>query len=172
VTITACRESYPFDPRRRVGGRRATRHLPERPSVGSTAALELLGHLEHTHADLAPFLRKLRHDIELDRKELETLMTRVGATRSPVREAAAWIADKFARLKMKVDDLSGCKPKLLESLEAVAIGIYGKGSLWRALKVIPAAGGPDYDMLIARADEQRERIEGVRLNAAREAFGG
>jgi hypothetical protein len=30
--------------------------------------------------------------------------------------------------------------------------------------------GPDYDKLIARADEQRELIEAVRLEAARRAF--
>jgi len=88
-----------------------------------------------------------------------------------VRQAAAWVAEKFARLKLKVDDPSGSKLKLLESWEVVAIGIHGKGSLWRALKVVPAASGPDYDSLIQRADEQRERIEVVRLEAAREAFG-
>src|SRR5688572_29804015 len=100
---------------------------------GATAALELLEHMEKAHEELAPFLRKLRHDIELDRKELEALMGRLGATRGAVRQAAAWVAEKFARLKMKVDDPSGTKLKLLESLEAVAIGIHGKGALWRAL---------------------------------------
>lgn len=92
-------------------------------------------------------------------------MTSLGITQSTIRQAAAWISEKFARLKMKVDDLSGGKLKLLESLEAVAIGIHGKGSLWRALKVVPMASGPDYDRLTWRADEQRERIETARLLA-------
>ncbi|MFO0848015.1 MAG: hypothetical protein U0871_05595 [Gemmataceae bacterium] len=140
--------------------------------AGSTAALELLEHLERSHADLAPFLKGLRHDIELDRKELEALIARLGATPSAPRQAAAWVAEKFARLKMTVDDLSGSRLKLLESLEAVAIGIHGKGSLWRALKVVPAAAGLDYDTLVRRADEQRERIESVRLDAARRALAG
>jgi hypothetical protein len=139
---------------------------------GSTAALELLEHLEGSHADLAPFLKNLRHDIALDREQLETLIARLGATQSVSRQAVAWVAEKFARLKMTADDLSGGRLKLLESLEAVAIGIHGKGSLWRALKVVPAARGPDYDTLIRRADEQRERIEALRLNAARRAFEG
>ncbi|MDY3558075.1 hypothetical protein R5W23_000796 [Gemmata sp. JC673] len=139
---------------------------------GSTAALELLEHLEKAHADLAPFLKALRRDIEFDRKELESLIARLGVTQSASRQAVAWVAEKFARLKMTVDDLSGGRLKLLESLEAVAIGIHGKGSLWRALKVVPAASGPDYDLLARRADEQRERIEPVRLNAARLAFEG
>lgn len=138
--------------------------------AGSTAALELLEHLERGHPDLAPFLKGLRHDIELDRAELEVLIARVGAKQSTPRQAAAWVAEKFARLKMAVDDLSGSRLRLLESLEAVAIGIHGKGSLWRALKVVPAAAGPDYDRLIARADEQRGRIEAARLDAARRAF--
>jgi hypothetical protein len=138
--------------------------------AGAVAALELLEHLERTHADLAPFLRALRHDIEHDRAELEALIARLGVTQSAPRQAVAWVAEKAARLKMAVDDLSGSRLKLLESLEAVAVGIHGKGSLWRALKVVPAASGPDYDRLIARADEQRERIEAVRLDAARRAF--
>lgn len=138
--------------------------------AGAAAALELLEHLERTHPDLAPFLATLRRDIEDDRRELETLMARVGATPGTARRAAAWVAEKFARLKLSVDDLAGDKLRLLESLEAVAIGIHGKASLWRALRVVPAARGPDYDRLVARADEQRERVEAVRLGAARGAF--
>lgn len=137
---------------------------------GSTAALELLEHLDQAYPDLAPFLKVLRHDVEEDRKELEALMARLGVTRSAVRQAAAWVAEKFARLKLRADDPSGDKLKLLESLEVVAVGIHGKGLLWRALKVVPAAGGPDYDRLIARADEQRGRVETARLDAARAAF--
>jgi len=101
---------------------------------GAIAALELLEHMEQAHEILAPSLRKRRHDIELDRKELEALMGRLGATRGAVRQAVAWVAEKLARLKMKVDDPSASELKLLESLEAVALGIHGKGSLWRALR--------------------------------------
>lgn len=138
---------------------------------GAVAVLELLQHLEGTHPDLAPFLQQLRQDMEEDRRELEALIARLGATQGTVRRAAGWIAEKLARLKMTVDDLSGSKLKSLESLEAVAIGIHGKSCLWRGLKLAPSAGGPDYDRLIARADEQREPIESVRLEAARAAFG-
>jgi hypothetical protein len=136
---------------------------------GATAAVDLLEHLERSHADLAPALAALRRDIELDRRELEALIGRLGASRSRARQAAGWVAEKLARLKMTADDLSGHELKLLE---AVAVGVHGKGTLWQTLKVIPAAGGPDYDRLAARAEEQRQRIEPVRLNAARAAFGG
>jgi hypothetical protein len=140
---------------------------------GSTAALELLEHLEQAHPDLTSFLKQLRHDIEFDRKELEGLMTGLGVSQSSVRQAAAWVVEKFARLKLKVDDLSGSRLKLLESLEAIAIGVHGKGSLWRALAAasVPGLTQADYDRLAARADEQRQRIEPVRLDAARAALG-
>jgi hypothetical protein len=102
------------------------RHLPQGPPVWLCRRLELLEHLEHAHPDLALFLKHLRNDIEDDRKDLEALMTGLGITKSTVRHAAAWISEKFFRLKMRADDLSGSKLKLLESLEAVAIGIHGK----------------------------------------------
>jgi len=139
---------------------------------GSTAVLDLLGHMEQAHPDLAPLLKDLRHEIELERKELEALIDRLGATHGPVRRAAAWVAEKFARLKLTVDDPPGNKLKRLESLESVAVGIHGKWSLWQALKVIPAADGPNYDRLIAQAEAQRERVEVARLDAARTAFEG
>jgi hypothetical protein len=83
-----------------------------------------------------------------------------------VGDTAAWVAEKFARLKMKVDDLSGSRVKRLESLEALAVGIHGKGAL--AAAKVP---GPDYERPVARADEQRQQIEVVRLDAAWAALG-
>lgn len=138
--------------------------------AGATAVLDLLEHLERAHADLAPFLAPLRGDIEADRRELEAVIARLGATRSVLRRAAGWVAEKFARLKLAADDPSGDRLKLLESLEAVAVGIHGKWCLWAALKEVPAAAGPDYDRLIRRADEQRRRLEPIRLDASRRAF--
>lgn len=137
---------------------------------GSTAALELLQHLEKSHEKLAPFLSSLRADIESDRKELEDLLERIGASPSSVRQAAGWTLEKLARLKMNVDDESEGELKLFESLEVLEIGVYGKGALWRALKIVPAASGLNYDRLISRADEQRKRIGAARLAAAQAAF--
>lgn len=145
--------------------------------AGSTAAIDLLRHLEGT-ADAGgrgPFFAALRADIEADRAELVALIDRLGAAEGGVRQAVAWVAEKLARLKLRVE--SGGGPlHLLEAVEAVAIGVHGKGALWRALAAtaegVPALRGPDYSRLINRADEQRQRIEAVRLEAARAAFGG
>jgi hypothetical protein len=60
--------------------------------------------------------------------------------------------------------------RLLESLEVVGLGIHGKLALWQALKTaaeeLPPLRGPvDYERLTRRAEEQRRRIEIVRLEA-------
>ena len=60
--------------------------------------------------------------------------------------------------------------------EALAVGIAGKRALWQALSVAadgsPGLRGVDYDRLTERADEQRDRVEAMRLDAARSAFVG
>ena len=144
---------------------------------GSIAAIELLEHLESAYAgkELERFFAELRKDIEADRKELERLMERLEIAQSRPRKAGAWIAGKFAELKMRLDDSARGPLKLLESLEAVELGINGKLALWRALiaavEIAPALRGVlDYQRLAGRATEQIERVELRRLEAAKAAF--
>ena len=142
---------------------------------GSVAAIDLLKHLERSPAGegRGPFFAALRADIEADQADLVALIDRLGVAKSGVRQAVAWVAEKFARLKLSADG-GGGPLHLLEAVEAVAVGIHGKGSLWRALaaaaETAPALRGPDYVLLAARSDEQREQIEAVRLAAARAAL--
>ena len=144
--------------------------------AGSVAALDLLVHLTQQHAgtDLEEFFDTLRADILEDRDELAALMERLGVSSSRVRKAVAWVAEKFARLKLRLDDPEDGPLRLLESVEAVAIGIEGKLALWRALaaaaEIAPSLRGPEYGRLERRAAEQRDRLEPVRLDAARAAL--
>src|SRR5262245_56544227 len=91
--------------------------------AGSVTALELLRHLESTHAgtDLEWFAAQLRADIEVNRGELEGLMKRLGVKLSALRRAAAWLAEKAAELKVKVDDAEHGALRLLESLEVISL---------------------------------------------------
>src|SRR5258706_16280030 len=86
--------------------------------AGSMAALEHLRDLEQTAPAMAPALAELRCDIESDRKALESLIHRLGLTESRARQAGAWLAEKAARLKMRVDDRAGGPLRPLEGLEA------------------------------------------------------
>lgn len=145
--------------------------------AGSTAALELLEHLERARAGtaVARFAADLRADIEADRRELEGLMGRLQVPVSRVRSAMAWLSEKGAELKLRLDDPACGALRLLEIFDAVSVGIEGKRLLWRALASAaerrPELGGLDYARLEQRAQEQRQRVEHERLEAAREALG-
>jgi hypothetical protein len=144
--------------------------------AGSVAAVELLDQLEaaHTGTPRARVLAGLRADIEADRQELKSLMDRLDVSESRARKASAWLTEKVTELKLRLDDTSGGDLRLLESFEALSLGIEGKHSLWLALAAAaeeaPALRLVDYQRLTERAEEQRSRVETLRLEAAKAAL--
>jgi hypothetical protein len=144
--------------------------------AGSVVALELLDHLEATQSDsgLIAFFRQLRADIAADRDELERLMESLHISQSRTRRASAWMAEKMTELKLRFDDPQAGALFLFESLEALSLGIEGKRSLWTALIAAAEKSPPlqiiDYERLKQRAEEQRARVEKVRINTATEAL--
>jgi len=144
--------------------------------AGATAALELLENLQAANHDTVfkSFVADLRSDIEADRQELKRLMDRLDISQSGLRKASAWLAAKVAELKLRLDDAPGGDLRLFESLEALSLGIEGKRGLWLALAAAaenaPALQLVEYDRLIKRAEDQRNRVETMRLKAAREAL--
>lgn len=144
--------------------------------AGSTVALELLEHLEaaHTSEEVVRFAADLRADVAADRGELEALMDRLQVAQSRTRRAAAWLTEKASELKLRWDDRASGALHLLEALDALSVGIEGKRLLWQALAAAAedtaALQGVDYDNLTKRAEEQRRRVETLRLDAARRAL--
>jgi hypothetical protein len=144
--------------------------------AGSVVALELLDHLEETNSDnsLGEFFKQLRADIAADRDELERLMEALHISQSRTRKASAWVAEKMTELKLRLDDSQSGPLFLFESLEALSLGIEGKRSLWVALisaaEKSPALRIVDYERLKQRAEEQRARVEKVRVEAATAAL--
>jgi hypothetical protein len=144
--------------------------------AGSTAAIELLENLEKNSltGNDKLLIAKLLEEIQADRQELENLMQRWNVSTQTLRSAVAWLSEKALRVKLRLDDFKGDQLGLLESFEIVATGIHGKQSLWQALEAAAVDAerlrGPDYQRLIARAIDQRQRIEELRLKAARAAL--
>jgi hypothetical protein len=144
--------------------------------AGSVVALELLDQLEKTHSDssLSDFFRQLRADITADRDELERLMEVLQISQSRTRKASAWMAEKMTELKLRLDDSKSGPLFLFESLEALSLGIEGKRSLWLALiaaaRKSPALRVIDYERLKQRAEEQRARVENLRVDIATDAL--
>ena len=143
---------------------------------GSVVALELLEHLETVHADtsLARLLVALRKEITADRQELELLMSRLKITQSLTRKATAWLAEKTTEIKLQLDDPGNGALRLLETFEILSLGIEGKRGMWLALAAASENAvilrSVDYRRFVKRAEEQRQRVEVMRLEVAKKAL--
>ncbi len=90
--------------------------------AGSVAALELLDHLISTNAGTprGQFFIELRQEIEQDQAALRDLLEQLDFKENPMRKAAAWFSEKFARAKLSMEDPTGDKLARLEKLEALS----------------------------------------------------
>lgn len=144
--------------------------------AGATGALDLLAHLEEAHAGtpVGDSLAQLHADIEADCQELEQLMERLDISESAPRKVTAWLSEKMADLKLRLDDKTTGAMRLFEGLEALLLGTEGKRALWQALAVaaeaVPELQGVDYDRLAQRSQDQHNRVEMMRLDAAKAAL--
>jgi hypothetical protein len=138
--------------------------------AGASVAIEVVDRLEAENPDLLPSLSLLKSDIASDRQQLLDLMRRLAIPESRARTAGAFVAETAAEIKIAMDDDPKGPLRLLERLEALAVGIYGKIALWRALEAaLPSNSlfaGLDYPRLVERAEDQRVRVEALRLQAA------
>ena len=89
------------------------------------------------------------------------MIEELGYSRSKVKPAAAWIAEKLGRLKLN-GQLRGYSPlsRLIE-LEGLLIGITGKIGLWQTLTELGVGEDLDADLeqLTARAAAQRAAVD-------------
>ncbi|MBV8377775.1 MAG: hypothetical protein JO279_12310, partial [Verrucomicrobia bacterium] len=144
--------------------------------AGSVAAIELLDHLISSHRGKTgeQDFKELRREVGEDQEVLRGLLHDLNSRSGPVRDSAAFLGEKLTRIKLLLEDPSGSQLARLEKLEALALGIDGKGALWRSLQAvaeeIPALREVDLSSLNRRAEEQRQRVEKLRIEAAREAF--
>ena len=91
---------------------------------------------------LGAFADELRPSIEEDRAQLLTLMTAASIAVSGMKSAAAWLSEKFAEMKIRVDDRRAGPLRRLELLEALSLGIEGKRALWSALDATENENAP------------------------------
>jgi hypothetical protein len=144
--------------------------------AGSVGAVELLDHLISAHAGdpFENFFRELRTDIAADQDELRALMRGLEVQKSGVRNAGAWMAEKFTQVKLGWAGEKQGGLGLLQALEALVLGITGKQLLWRVLAAARNDFAPfppiDLARLEQRALEQRDRVEAKRLELVRQTF--
>ena len=139
--------------------------------AGAEAGLEIVAALQkHDDPVLRPAADQWYAALTKDREELTRIMAAADITVSPIRRAVGWLSEKLVQLKLAADDPAGGRLRAFELLEALAIGIHGKRTLWNALQRIAPRVAPlrgfDFSQLIARADEQRAAVEAQRLRLA------
>ncbi len=145
--------------------------------AGAVGALELVEHMTkaHAHTPLAQVLTELHREISQDKTVVEDLLRQLDGGESKTRRAAAWLAEKAAEFKLRLDAPGDNAFGRMEAFEALSLGIEGKRSLWLALATVaettPVLQRLDLSRLTARAVEQRGQVEAERLKAAAEALG-
>jgi hypothetical protein len=144
---------------------------------GATGGLELAKRSakENRGTEFGGPLQQLAAEIRDDRESLKRIMDRLGVSTHPVKAVLAWGMEKAGRLKPN-GQVRGYSPlgRVVEA-EALIGGVRGKLSVWRALKAI-APSEPRLDAaalagLEQRAEDQLERLHGLRDRAAAVAFG-
>lgn len=145
--------------------------------AGSEAALQILDHIEASHGDGAAgqMARTLRPQFLEERRHLQSLLEKLDDSTSVSRRVAGWLSEKAVRLKLAADDPADGVLRLLEAVELLGLGVYGKLGLWKALAanraIVPALAAVPLERLILQADSQRALIESVRLEAAQHVIG-
>jgi hypothetical protein len=140
--------------------------------AGSVAALELLDDLLRLERGKSrePVLFAVRTQVEEDQQVLKALINQIGSKESRVRQVAAWLTEKLAQAKLRLDDPGSGELRIFEALETVALGIQGKYALWRALSVASASAPLirhlDFAKLEKRALEQFQQVDLLRLETA------
>jgi hypothetical protein len=115
-------------------------------------------------------LEELRVDIQEDRERLMQLMNQLNIPQNPVKAPTSWVAEKLGRLKLNGRITGYSDLSRLVELEALSLGVEGKTALWTTLKHFADADErldkSWLDSQLRRAEDQRSRLEDLRLRAA------
>lgn len=143
--------------------------------AGSTVGVELARRIADQNKGTAygDVVAQLAQEIEEDREALRQIMTSVEVDPNRIKIAGAWLGEKAGRLKLNGHLISYSPQSRVIELEGLELGVTGKLLLWCALKnvadLVSELNVVQLDQLIVRAEDQRQRLEELRLVAVREA---
>lgn len=124
--------------------------------------------------DRGPTLQRLAAEIAEDRTSLVDMMGALGIPTRRYKAVGAWLVEKAGRLKPNGHLLSRSPLSSLVELEALMMGVEGKGAAWRTLRAVAEQDtrldAARLDELIARAQAQEDTLEELRMRAVTEAF--
>lgn len=142
--------------------------------AGATAGVELARRAAGSNQGnrYGDELARIAVEIAEDRDALEQVMSELGVRADPLKDRAAWVAEKVGRLKPNGSVIGYSPLSRVVELEGLVLGVTGKLALWESLKEVigPRIDGVDLDRLAERAADQRGRLEALRRTAASEAL--
>lgn len=130
--------------------------------AGSSAGLDAVRRVAegHSEPEVREAVARLADQIEEDQTALEALMERFDAKPSKLKDAVGSLGEKFARLKPneRIADRSPLSD--IEELEALVLGVHGKGMLWKAMLDLgdPRADLDEMQRLADRAEAQEREL--------------
>jgi hypothetical protein len=143
--------------------------------AGATAGVDLVKSAAERHdGEMGEFFTQLADEISGDYNTLTSLLDQLNAHASGAKEALAKVGSEISEAKFSGESIDDPAFGTFLTLETLSIGVEGKLCMWKALKVIqddvPELGAFEIDTLIERAQSQRDRIEGKRLEVAGNAL--
>lgn len=136
--------------------------------AGSVAGVEMARRTRASNegTEFGEPLAALCSEIEADRESLVSVMAELGVARSRIKPAIGWLAEKLGRVKLN-GQLRGYSPlSRVVELEGLLLGITGKLRLWQLLAdLVGEQASADFPALIARAEDQRARVEELQQRA-------
>jgi hypothetical protein len=143
--------------------------------AGATAGVDLVKTAAENHdGDMGEFFQELADAISADFNTLTSLIAQMDAHASGAKEAFAKIGSEVSEAKFSGESVDDPQFGTFLTLETLSIGVEGKLCMWKALKVVEGdyaeLASFDVDTLVERAQSQRDRIEGKRLEIAGSAL--
>ena len=142
--------------------------------AGSTGGVGLAKRARDNCTDPArtAMWKSVSAEVEEDRAVLKQMMSRLGVSRSPVKAALGRVGEKLGHLKPNGQVTGPSELGQFVELEMMLLGVTGKLALWRVLSKAgdPALRSFDFPALIERAESQRDRLDGHRLELGTRVF--
>jgi len=120
-----------------------------------------------------PELARLVDDIDQDRRTLAKIMAGLDVQPSVVKQVAGLTAERLGRLKLNGRAVRTSPLSVLIELEGLVGAVSVKRQLWATLRSLAADGAgheSDFDELIARAEDQRGRLDALHRRAVTKVF--
>ena len=141
---------------------------PQRPTISGLALARRIAQNQRQTAAAAE-TAALSRDIDEDRAALDQIMKRLDVRPKMVRRAVAVIGERAARLKTNGALLSRSPLSDVLEFEGMQVGVEGKAAAWKTLRRLANSDSrldaSQLDGLIARAHDQSETLERLRLQA-------